>query len=358
MKVYRLSCKSIEKGHNMNDTNPALSVIVPVYNRARELTACLNSICSQTLRRIEVVCVDDGSLDESWSILEAYHSKDARVKICRQANQGAGRARNVALKMATGDFVAFMDPDDLYSSNDVLEKLYEFARSTGLYIVGGGIEKQTPDGQITPIIAPLETSVVDYFSHPFAFYYTRFIYKRAWLIENELFFPSYLRYQDPPFLVAAMVAARRFAITPIMVYRYCTGDVHLVHWEENDWLRLREMFRGMRDVVEIARQFNLRPLIASEKKRLLGHWLRPVLTKAIRRLFAFQEFRDLLTAFPEKEKRELERKLRSYQTVSTKKLNKPQIEKRRNKLRQLVKALLPYGIMRYWLRKHYGIEIP
>lgn len=92
--------------------NPSVSVIIPVYNIEKFLSACLDSVCSQTLKDIEIICVDDGSTDSSLAILHRYKKQDERVIVLTQQNQGAGAARNYGLSIAKGEYLAFLDSDD------------------------------------------------------------------------------------------------------------------------------------------------------------------------------------------------------------------------------------------------------
>ena len=89
-----------------------VTVIVPIYNVEQYLRECLDSVISQTLADIEVICVNDGSIDKSQEILNEYSWKDARIKIINQINQGAYAARNAAIDIAQGDYLCFIDPDD------------------------------------------------------------------------------------------------------------------------------------------------------------------------------------------------------------------------------------------------------
>ncbi len=109
----------------MNQT-VAVSVIVPVYNGEVYLAECLESILSQTLSAIEILCIDDGSTDNSRAILEAYAVRDGRLRILSQQNRGAGVARNVGMEQATGEYLAFLDADDVFAP-DMLEKAYAAA---------------------------------------------------------------------------------------------------------------------------------------------------------------------------------------------------------------------------------------
>lgn len=100
-----------------------VSVIIPVYNAAPWLDACLDSALGQTLRDIEVICVDDGSTDGSASILAKRAKADLRIKVLTQANRGLGNARNRGLAIAGGEYVHFLDADDVYADSGVLERL-------------------------------------------------------------------------------------------------------------------------------------------------------------------------------------------------------------------------------------------
>lgn len=91
---------------------PLISIIVPVYNVEPYLARCLDSLIGQTLESIEIICVDDGSTDGSSDILAAYSRQDGRIKVKRQINKGVSQARNVALELARGDYLVFVDPDD------------------------------------------------------------------------------------------------------------------------------------------------------------------------------------------------------------------------------------------------------
>jgi glycosyltransferase involved in cell wall biosynthesis len=101
-----------------------ISVIIPVFNTEKYLRECLDSVIFQTLKEIEVICINDGSEDGSEYILEEYSRNDNRITIISQENTGTGAVRNKGLQIAKGQFVAFMDSDDYYPENNVLEIIY------------------------------------------------------------------------------------------------------------------------------------------------------------------------------------------------------------------------------------------
>jgi glycosyltransferase involved in cell wall biosynthesis len=100
--------------------NNKISVIIPIYNTYRELPKCLDSVCNQTYKNLEIICIDDGSSDGSEIILDNFANKDNRIIVVHQKNNGESNARNEGLKRATGDYVAFVDCDDWIDA-----KMYE-----------------------------------------------------------------------------------------------------------------------------------------------------------------------------------------------------------------------------------------
>ena len=111
----------------MKKTTPKVSVIVPVYNVAPYLARCLDSLVGQTLKDIEIICVDDKSTDNSLDVLHEYAAKDARITvIALSENSGVAVARNAGLDVACGEYIGFVDSDD-YVDSDFYEKLYDIA---------------------------------------------------------------------------------------------------------------------------------------------------------------------------------------------------------------------------------------
>lgn len=103
---------------------PKISIIVPVYNVEEYLPDCLDSLINQTFKDIEIICVNDGSPDDSIKILEKYQNKDSRIKIISQENRGLSGARNSGLKIASGEYISFVDSDDWLDLN-FFEELYK-----------------------------------------------------------------------------------------------------------------------------------------------------------------------------------------------------------------------------------------
>lgn len=105
-----------------------VSVIIPIYNTAAYLPACLDSVLAQSYEQIEVLCIDDGSTDASGAIAQDYAKRDSRIHYLKQPNQGQSAARNLGLEQASGEYVAFIDSDD-YIDRDFLSELVAQASS-------------------------------------------------------------------------------------------------------------------------------------------------------------------------------------------------------------------------------------
>lgn len=99
-----------------------ISIIIPVYNTEKHLEKCIRSVLEQTYRNIEIICVDDGSVDRSGEILDAFAEKDDRIKVIHKKNAGVSAARNDGLRIATGDWIGFVDSDD-YLVKDMYESM-------------------------------------------------------------------------------------------------------------------------------------------------------------------------------------------------------------------------------------------
>lgn len=111
-----------------------VSIIMPVYNVEMYLEECLDSVVHQTLKDIEIICVNDGSTDNSLKILEKYAAKDKRVKVISKLNSGYGHTMNVGIDAATGEYIGIVEPDD-YIKENMYETLYNLAKEKNLDLI-------------------------------------------------------------------------------------------------------------------------------------------------------------------------------------------------------------------------------
>lgn len=123
-KIKWIMRDPLEYYYEVERKNIKVSVILPVYNVEKYLQKCLDSLINQTLRDIEIICINDGSTDNCLEILQEYSNKDHRIKVINQENKGAAVARNIGITMAQGEYLSFLDADDFFDKN-MLKKAYQ-----------------------------------------------------------------------------------------------------------------------------------------------------------------------------------------------------------------------------------------
>ena len=204
----------------------SVSVILPIYNVEKWLPECLDSVCSQTLQNIEIICVNDGSPDNSLAILKEYAAKDSRIVIIDKQNEGVGAARNDGIRAAQGEYINFMDPDDKYPDSDSLMTLYQGAVEHHTSIAGGYFgcinnkSERIPKSRSYFGIDFSCEGLVRYEDFQCDFQFQAYVFQREFLLQNRVFFPLYSRFQDPPFFVEALSTAGCFYAVNKMTYLY------------------------------------------------------------------------------------------------------------------------------------------
>lgn len=207
-----------------------VSIIVPVYNVAKYLSTCLNSCINQTLYDIEIVCVNDGSTDNSLEILEAFAAKDHRVKIVTQPNGGLAAARNTGIKNACGEIIMFLDSDDLLALN-ACERVWRetLEAPTDIIVFGTEIFPAMPKASdwYYKVLATrthrywkFEPRVL--FNEPAAKPFVwRQAFNRKFFDEQGILFDERVRYgEDIVFQMEIFPHAEKFAFIGDKLYRY------------------------------------------------------------------------------------------------------------------------------------------
>ncbi|SCY21602.1 Glycosyltransferase involved in cell wall bisynthesis [Lachnospiraceae bacterium XBB2008] len=143
-----------------------ISIIIPVYNTEDCVERCVRSCLAQTCKDIEIIAVDDGSTDSSLSILEKMASGDSRIKVLHQENAGSSAARNAGIRMATGDFLGFVDADD-YIEPDMYEKLSAMIREEKVDVAQVCRDEVAPDGSSLPMVVTVPDGPVRVSSEDF-----------------------------------------------------------------------------------------------------------------------------------------------------------------------------------------------
>ncbi|MDR0823067.1 MAG: glycosyltransferase [Endomicrobium sp.] len=202
-----------------------ISVIIPVYNAQKYLRQCLDSIINQPLKSIEIICVNDGSTDDSLAILDEYTANDSRIIVINQSNQGAGIARNKGLEIAKGEYIHFVDADD-YLVENVYESLYGVAKQNELDFIkckAYAINEQTQAKlknsyyELNNIPEDLRNKIIDFFQNPEFLAKTPVspwlgFVKNEFLIVNNIRFNNLVCVNDRSFAVHALIAAKKMML--------------------------------------------------------------------------------------------------------------------------------------------------
>ena len=242
-----------------------ISVIIPIFNTKKYLTECLNSVINQTLKNIEIICIDDGSTDNSLNIVQGYKQLDKRFVLIKQKNKGSGSARNKGIKISRGKFISFLDSDDMYFDNFSLESLYKKAEKYNALICGGGIEQKSNYNNRTfsRKILFRNEGFMNYKDYQYDFHYQRFIYNKNFIKKNKIFFPNFIRYQDPPFFIKIMFKAKRF-----YTIKNITNIYRIKRKFKFNKRQVIDMFYGLKECLEFAENKKLYKLYKRTLKRL------------------------------------------------------------------------------------------
>ena len=199
-----------------------ISVIVPNYNNANFLPSCLDSILCQTHSNLEIIVVDDGSTDNSKDVLRKYKDKDKRIQIIYNKHSGLSETRNTGLRKAKGEYIGFIDSDDAIE-NDFYKKLYKNALHSNADITMTST-KLFINGNYIGILQPYATSLATTLEKKIAILrgggVCDKLYKRSFLIENNISFPSGKNYEGNLFLLKAVYFANKLYFCPDSFYIY------------------------------------------------------------------------------------------------------------------------------------------
>ena len=205
---------------------PKISVIVPVYKVEKFLPKCLESLINQTLKDIEIICINDGSPDNSLKILEEYAKKDSRIKIINQKNAGPSVARNNGMSAASGEYIGFVDSDD-WIDLDFYEKLYAAAKKYDADIAAAGIIKSKRfKGNINYLnFETIECTEDTYKKYilcniPDKCYIWNKIYRTSEMKKQNLQFVPDIYYEDMPFSCEALLYLKKLVVVPGTFYYY------------------------------------------------------------------------------------------------------------------------------------------
>ncbi|MGM9837775.1 MAG: glycosyltransferase family 2 protein [Paludibacteraceae bacterium] len=222
------------------------SLIIPIYNTAKYLADCFNSVISQTESvDAEIICINDGSTDNSMQVLQPYLERYPNIRLIDQANAGLSAARNAGIQQAKGEYLLFLDSDDMLASDalTLLRQAIEQYSNPDMLAFGSQLWYDEEDGRQVPNVLFNHTQSRMYSSG--MAYLTDFVqsrgwgpsaacfyaYKRRWLHNTGLCFPSGLLHEDELFVPQAITLANSLCTVPDMLYIYRMRGTSIVHTE-------------------------------------------------------------------------------------------------------------------------------
>lgn len=231
-----------------------VSVIIPCHNAGQYIRECIDSVREQTLNDIEIICIDDGSTDETVAVLAEYSKKLENMRVIQQENMGPGIARNKGIEEAIGEYIAFMDADDFYPNEKTLEHLYIKAKRNNAEICGGYLYDYRNGVYIYNGLKNGTRFLEDRWikKEDFSTYggYVRFIYKKELIMSKKISFPDYLKGEDPPFLLTVVGYVGRVYQINEATYSYRKGHKQIAYAQRKGL----DYVKGMRDSLMISRR--------------------------------------------------------------------------------------------------------
>ena len=234
-----------------------VSIIVPVYNTEKFLDTCLSSLVNQTLNDIEIICVNDGSTDNSLDKINSYAQKDSRIKVINQENKKQGAARNNGLRAATGEYIGFVDSDDWVDLN-YYEKLYNTAKKYNSDIalaanirIGYGKTKKRLDITKEEVANTLQEKIDigNQAKNPCP---TNKIYRHSMLKDNNITWPEGVYCEDKLFTIKAVYYANSIVTVPGVSYYYFRNPNSTVHTKSKK--HTTDKNQAKKDVLEFLRK--------------------------------------------------------------------------------------------------------
>lgn len=205
-----------------------VSVLIPIYNAARYLRQCLDSVCGQTLRDMEIICINDGSTDDSLAIIREYAAKDQRITVIDKTNSGYGHSMNVGIDAAHGEYIGVVESDD-FVEPEMFEALYQAASQHGSEIVKSNFwyywaDKGNKFHELFPKLPYGENFAPREYPAMFSgsvFLWTG-IYQREYLLSHGIAFRESpgASFQDVGFTVKVMACAQKMQLIPGAYYHY------------------------------------------------------------------------------------------------------------------------------------------
>lgn len=241
-----------------------LSIIVPVYNVEKYLPKCLESLIKQTLNDIEIICVNDGSMDNSLAILKEFASRDSRIRIIDNQHQGVAKTRNTGIEQSTGEYIGFVDSDD-YIDIDFFEKLYNSATKSNSDIAIASILKHKNFFNIynakytkeeTAITIQDKIKLCEDKKH-FFFYAWNKIYHSGFIKKNNIKFSEGQIYEDVMFAIKALYYSNKIISVYGTKYHYIEHENSLTKYKDKTGEKEHDLIKAYSELQEFCNSKNI-----------------------------------------------------------------------------------------------------
>ena len=267
-----------------------ISIIVPVYNVEKYISRCLNSLINQTLDDIEIICVNDCSVDNSFQIVKEYAARDSRfVLIEHETNQGLGSARNSGIGIASGEYIIFIDSDD-YIDTDYCEKLYNTAKKYDADIVVTNLLKHKKRYNRYNVFFKSIKEAIDLSdkinickdNKQRFFNATNKIFRNDFLKYNKILFQVGCYFEDVMFTVKSIFLANKIVSCPEVAYHYMENPSSIVKSKNSVEKKKRDHF----DVyTELQKYANDKKICLPERLNYIDSYYKTPFIKVYRGIF-------------------------------------------------------------------------
>ena len=240
-----------------------ISIIIPIYNSEKTLEKCLKSVINQTYSNIEIILINDGSIDNSRNICEEFEKKDNRIILINKENEGVGKARNIGLEKANGNYIAFVDSDD-YIESDMIENLYNILLENKVDGVRANYDILTKSGIVknSEIITDklynkenINDLTYEILAEKIKSFLWLLLIKKEYI--KEKFCEELFLYEDVNFYLSILGNINSFYITSKVMYHYVITENSLSRDTNKIDLNIKELIKADKIIKGTLKKYNL-----------------------------------------------------------------------------------------------------
>ncbi|MDD6388172.1 MAG: glycosyltransferase family 2 protein [Bacilli bacterium] len=245
-----------------------ISIIVPVYNAQKYLKKCINSIINQTYKNIEILLINDGSIDNSLEICKEYEKKDSRIIVINKKNKGVSNTRNVGIKKSTGDYIVFIDSDDWFEL-DAIETMYNIIKEKNLDMVRFNYQINGKPQTSYTNVTDFEKNILN---GNIPAYVCIFIFKKQF-IKNILFKEDISMMEDTTFIVELLEKKPKLLLSDKVIYNYYLREDSLSRGKKNYKKNIKDILKVNKYINEILKHNDLKIIANTKHVQLINEYL-------------------------------------------------------------------------------------